>query len=51
MLLGFVLLLGVFQWSAAGQRNAADLGIQVRANSIGGVVLNNDGADPRRAYG
>ncbi len=46
MLLGFVLLLGVFQWSAAGQRNAADLGIQVRANSIGGVVLNNDGGRP-----
>ena len=27
MLLGFVSVLGVFQWSAAGQRNGAALGV------------------------
>jgi hypothetical protein len=34
MLLGFVFPVGVFHSSPAGQRNAADLGIQVSANSI-----------------
>src|SRR5207249_8800053 len=43
ILIGFVVLFGLFQWSAAGQRNSADLGIQVSANSIGGTVINNGG--------
>ena len=46
MLSGFVLVLGVFQWSAAGQRKGAALGIQVNANSIGGAVINNAGDRP-----
>src|SRR5438132_941077 len=46
VLMGFVLLFGVFQWFAAGQRNPADLGIQVSANSIGGAVINNSGGRP-----
>jgi len=46
MLLGFVSILGVFQWSAAGQRKGAALGIQVNANSIGGAVINNAGDRP-----
>src|SRR5881409_3201188 len=45
-LLGFVFAAGVFQSSPAGQRNAADLGIQVSANSIGGTVINNAGGRP-----
>jgi len=44
--LALVFLLGVFHWSAVGQRNAADPGIQVTANSIGGAVINNSGGRP-----
>ena len=45
-LLGFVFAVGLFQSSSPAQRNTADLGIQVSANSIGGIVINNAGGRP-----
>src|SRR5262249_26953517 len=45
-LLGFGFAVGIFHSSSAGQRNAADLGIQVSANSIGGTVTNNAAGRP-----
>jgi len=46
MLLSLLLVFGLIHWPVAGAQNGGGFGIQVGADSIGGVVINSAGGGP-----